>query len=82
MWLLSSLCGQQNEKLIMFALGQGEYNVRLNFPKDVDHKLVDGAINLEKKYQSIKSFFQMFPKQFLKTKIKKVNDGLKHGKDI
>ena len=47
----------KDEKLIMFALGQGEYNIRINFPKDVDHKLVDGAINLRKKLPEFKDKF-------------------------
>jgi len=61
----------KNEKLIMFALGQGEYNVRLNFPKDVDHKLVDGAINLRKKIPEHKKFFSNVSKTVLENKNKK-----------
>ncbi len=47
----------KDEKFIMFSLGQGEYNVRKNFPKDVDHKLIDGAINLRKKLPEFKDHF-------------------------
>ena len=47
----------KEEKFIMFSLGQGEYNVRLSFPKDVDHKLIDGAINLRKKIPEYKEYF-------------------------
>ena len=47
----------KEEKFIMFSLGQGEYNIRINFPKDVDHKLLDGAINLRKKLPEYKDNF-------------------------
>ena len=47
----------KDEKFIMFSLGQGEYNIRINFPKDVDHKLIDGAINLRKKLPEYKDNF-------------------------
>jgi 5-methylcytosine-specific restriction enzyme A len=47
----------KEEKFIMFSLGQGEYNIRINFPKDVDHKLIDGAINLRKKVPEYKANF-------------------------
>ena len=47
----------KDEKTIMFFLGQGEYEVRRNYPKDVDHMLITRAIILKKKVPEYKKFF-------------------------
>ncbi len=48
----------KNEKLILFGLGQGETNVRLSYPGDVDHILKTRAIYLNKKLPEHKNFFK------------------------
>ncbi len=48
----------KNEKLILLGLGQGETNVRLNYPKNVDHILKTRAIYLNKKLPEHKNFFK------------------------
>ena len=48
----------KNEKLILFALGQGEMNVRLNYPGNVDHILKTRAIYLNKKLPEHRNNFK------------------------
>ena len=47
----------RDEKKITFFLGQGEFNVRKNYPKDVDHMLITRAIILKKKVPEYKNNF-------------------------
>lgn len=47
----------KDEKQISLFLGQGEYNVRKNYPKDVDHMLITRAIILRNKVPEYKKFF-------------------------
>jgi 5-methylcytosine-specific restriction protein A len=48
----------KDEKLILFALGQGEMNVRLSYPGNVDHILKTRAIYLNKKLPEHNKFFK------------------------
>jgi len=55
----------KDEKKISFFLGQGEYNVRLNYPQDVDHMLITRAIILRKKVPEYEKFFMDVSKSSL-----------------
>ncbi len=59
----------QDEKTISLFLGQGEYNVRKNYPKDVDHMLITRAIILRNKVPEYKKFFMDVSKSSLLKKV-------------